>query len=106
MAWTRATVVLKSWLHGIGRHGVGPFGEPVLAGAPAPQLLQVRPAVDGGGGTGDLLLDIGSGSTPIASWGQFAYRIALDIRPHKGRLPGVEYVYSDWMTWEPPRRRT
>lgn len=98
-----ARVVLKNWVRGIRQHGLGPFRRS--------QYWQERKDLNyykcvrqwmEEAGRGDLLLDIGSGSTPLAGWGEFAHRIALDIRPHKARLPGVEYVYSDWMTWEPP----
>ena len=100
-----ATVVLKNWVRRVRRHDVGPFRRSQYwqARQHLNYYTRVRQGMEEAG-RGDLLLDVGSGSTPIASWGQFARRIALDIHPYKARLPGVEYVCSNWLEWEPPAK--
>lgn len=52
-------------------------------------------------GHGDLLLDVGSSNTPVATYGDFDCRIAVDVRKNT-KLPGVEMVQADWLTYQLP----
>lgn len=52
---------------------------------------------------GNLLVDVGSRGTDIATQGDFARRIALD-RVECQPTKSVEAVRADWLTWTPPVR--
>jgi len=44
----------------------------------------------------DTILDVGSYSTPVAQWGRFDERIALDKQEITTPCAGVRYVQADW----------
>jgi len=54
-------------------------------------------------GSGESVADIGSRDTPVATWGRFDRRYAVDLRLMPD-LPNVECVQADFMTWAPPER--
>lgn len=47
------------------------------------------------------LIDVGCWDTPVATWGTFTRRYALDLVPTPP-LPGVEAVVANYLTWTPP----
>lgn len=53
-------------------------------------------------GRGGTILDVGAMSTPVASWGDFTTRIAIDRRLQLATIPGVTYLTADWLTYRPP----
>ncbi len=55
-------------------------------------------------GPGYCIVDVGSRGTPVASWGTFEKRYAVDLEELPQTAGGIEFVRSDWMTWEPPVR--
>ena len=52
---------------------------------------------------GDSLIDVGAFDTPVATWGQFTTRYAVDLYSEPD-LPGVIGVCDDWIEWAPPFR--
>jgi len=52
------------------------------------------------GGLGSIL-DVGSWDTPVATWGDFRRRYAIDLGKAP-TLPGVVSVVGDFLSWRPP----
>lgn len=50
---------------------------------------------------GDSILDVGSGGTPVATWGDFKERAALNLTPCT-EWPGVESITGDWFDYVAP----
>ncbi|BBO31050.1 hypothetical protein PLANPX_0662 [Lacipirellula parvula] len=53
-------------------------------------------------GPGELIIDVGGGSTPVATYGHFRERLSIDqdVTPS---IEGVRSVRSDWMEFTPAR---
>lgn len=50
-------------------------------------------------GPGNSVVDVGSRDTPLASWGNFAQRFAVD-RAFGPQVAAVTYIKADWLTVE------
>lgn len=54
---------------------------------------------------GGSLLDVGARDTPVAAWGSFTRRYAIDREPFKAP-PCVIAYQADFLTWQPPEYMT
>jgi len=49
---------------------------------------------------GESILDVGGHDTPVASWGQFEWRVNVNKGEVKNRVDGVNYVIQDFMEYD------
>lgn len=53
---------------------------------------------------GDSIMDVGGHDTPVASWGEFQWRVNVNKGEVKNRVDGVNYVIQDFMEYEHPSK--
>jgi hypothetical protein len=48
---------------------------------------------------GESIVDVGCGGCPVATWGDFKKRKAINLQPFP-EIPGVENVVANWLDYE------